>query len=834
MDAATATTRAASDADSQPTTVGSTLGLSDGPASPTARDLPATPEARPSGSCIGPLKELYHLVRSGSGQLLRTTVVATAAASVFSIVLFICAIAFRDKTNDGPLQLPSGVLLGSIGTLIMSLLVLLSYHYLPACRNHSNILLLNRSICDLLLAVSFLLEPLWNMAGGGIQPHLSCRWLSATREYLIMASMCWELCMALDLFALLNDPFTSPRKNRRKYQLIVHASGLVAAAIMLSDDRFYGVSVGDFCWVKCSRLASSSFVAVDAGIWIFIALPVTIFIGTNVYVCTISMKRFRGGIEATLDHRRTLLREGFLTTVAFILYWMVLWGLYVAFWLATSNGVLKELFGFLLSFRGSVVFFLWILYSTSDKNIKQVRSPTHFLSVAEREDATRAQTNYALLKELVFYTTCGITKAVQVANKRQSLELGEASIFTVHPPQHEHTLFSCQECKFTAFKPDVFGRLRECFGIDECQFISSFADCSIPKVSEGSSGAFMFFTTNGAYIVKSLTKRESTFLDGMTDAYAAYSMELYGRTSYFVVMENLFDKQHAVHHRYDIKGSWVDRNAEKARYGAEATCRYCNMAFRSGARDTCPNRAGFHSPNVVLKDMDLTTKVRLGHGHGAAVLQQLKQDSDFLCEKGIMDYSLLLGVIEVRFQVNVQSILRDEIDTLPLPSLDVLSAVSTMRTSQRAVAKQSIACLRSADVVVGPGFYYIGLIDILQTWTLEKRFERWFKTLILRKDPDGLSALPPKAYRDRFHKRLDEIFHVSGADSPSPLDVANNADAPLPANAKIFPVESVVGELKPSFSFRNNVWQTGEDDAIGRSVVRTDVDGAEASGRVDV
>ncbi|OQR99385.1 phosphatidylinositol-4-phosphate-5-kinase (PIPK-D6/GPCR-PIPK) [Achlya hypogyna] len=776
---------------------------------------------------MGPLKEIYLLVR-GRGEYVLGTIVATAAATIFSVVLFICAIAFRDKT-DAPLKIPSGVLLGSIGTLIISGVVIFSYVHLPACRNHSNILLLNRCICDLLLALTFILEPAWNHAGGGVESGMSCAWLSTVREYFIMTSTCWEFCMALDLFSLLNDPFTSPRKNRRKYQIISHTSGLVAAAIMLSDDRFHGVSVGNFCWVKCSQLKSNTFVFEDAGIWVFIAAPVTLFIGTNIYVCTISMKRFNGGIEASLDHRRTLLREGFLTTIAFVVYWVLLWGIYVAFWLAGGSDVLKELFGFLLSFRSVVVFFLWILYSTSEKNIKQ--------SAAERDDATRAQTNYALLKELVFYTTCGITKAVQVANKRQSLELGDTSIFTVHPPQNHHALFSCQECKFTDFRSDVFGKLRECFSIDERAFIQSFADCSIPKVSEGSSGSFMFFTTNGAYIVKSLTRRESCFLNTIVDDYAAYvaanpktfltrilgsySMELYGRESHFVVMENLFDKQHAVHHRYDIKGSWVDRNAEKARFGTECTCRYCNMAFRSGARDACPNRAGFHSPNVVLKDMDLTTKVRLGHGQASAVVAQLKADSSFLCAKGIMDYSLLLGVIEVRFQVNVQSIVRDDSNPLHLPSLDVLSSTVSSPGSG-GMEKQSMACLRSADVVVGPGFYYIGVIDILQTWTWEKRIERWFKTLVLRKDPDGISALPPKPYRDRFHRKLDEIIHVPGPDGPSP-----HVELPdVPLNKKVYPVETVLGDLQPSFSFRNDVWQGSPtaDIATGGTTELEDAD----------
>jgi 1-phosphatidylinositol-4-phosphate 5-kinase len=223
-------------------------------------------------------------------------------------------------------------------------------------------------------------------------------------------------------------------------------------------------------------------------------------------------------------------------------------------------------------------------------------------------------------------------------------------------------------------------------------------------------------------------------------------------------MENVFDIQHGVsiHQRYDIKGSWVDRNAQKVKYGAEATCRHCNMAYRCGTgRDICPNRAGSHEPNVVLKDMDLTTKLRFGREEGQKLLTQLKKDSDFLCDQGIMDYSLLLGVIEVSYQVNPQNILTRDgsvfIQDLMSESQQDIEEIEGMSQNARKNVtrpmKQSRMGLRTSEVVVGPGFYYIGIIDILQTWNISKRMERFTKTFFLRKDPDGISAMPPKPYR---------------------------------------------------------------------------------------
>lgn len=68
-----------------------------------------------------------------------------------------------------------------------------------------------------------------------------------------------------------------------------------------------------------------------------------------------------------------------------------------------------------------------------------------------------------------------------------------------------------------------------------------------------------------------------------------------------------------------------------------------------------------------------------------------------------------------------------------------------------------------AYVVVGPDYYTLGVVDMLQTWTWRKRFERLWKTWILRCDGHGISAAPPKLYADRFQRKMREIMLVSSA-----------------------------------------------------------------------
>jgi hypothetical protein len=55
--------------------------------------------------------------------------------------------------------------------------------------------------------------------------------------------------------------------------------------------------------------------------------------------------------------------------------------------------------------------------------------------------------------------------------------------------------------------------------------------------------------------------------------------------------------------------------------------------------------------------------------------------------------------------------------------------------------------------VEGPAKYYIGIIDVLQEWTLWKRLERAIKIYLYRYDADGISAMNPTDYQRRFLRR---------------------------------------------------------------------------------
>jgi len=87
----------------------------------------------------------------------------------------------------------------------------------------------------------------------------------------------------------------------------------------------------------------------------------------------------------------------------------------------------------------------------------------------------------------------------------------------------------------------------------------------------------------------------------------------------------------------------------------------------------------------------------------------------------------------------------------------------------------------SASIIEGPGVFYLGIIDILQEWSLIKKAERWLKRVLLLQDPRGMSVVPPDAYADRFERRVIEAVIEQDADAAgaarSPVAATLGADA---------------------------------------------------------
>lgn len=277
-----------------------------------------------------------------------------------------------------------------------------------------------------------------------------------------------------------------------------------------------------------------------------------------------------------------------------------------------------------------------------------------------------------------------------------------------------------------------------------------------------------------------------------------------------------------IHEKYDIKGSWIKRNADLPKEGDMATCRLCEQKFRftrkstnrrnqyrleelksndkkgsksnsknflndlekgtnpmlslemlnkvnldsdrdsdvsenegSTSRNTSTSNSasstysntsgegydkcfrtsdGNHEPMVIMKDNDLKYKLNVSESAALHLQKQLKKDAYFLCNHlGVMDYSLLVGVSKKDY-------------------------VFEDKDNENDSEKDKNVVI--ASKLFGPQAYLVGIIDYQQTWNWNKKMERFIKINFRGADPEGLSAIEPQRYYERFIEKIEDILEV--------------------------------------------------------------------------
>jgi 1-phosphatidylinositol-4-phosphate 5-kinase len=290
------------------------------------------------------------------------------------------------------------------------------------------------------------------------------------------------------------------------------------------------------------------------------------------------------------------------------------------------------------------------------------------LAIAELDEADLSpQVNTALRQQIVHYVTKGVRNAVLNidTDKKPFTEFKDVmdSLFQFKGidladvkglTKLEFLLDG--EYPFKAYAPEIFTQLRGIEGINDDRYLSVLSASANERLSEGASGAFMFYCGGGEFIVKTIRAREAQVLHSSLLTYSkylkkyrdsllcrilgSYSLELYNQVFYFVVMLNCFDPHAYINDRYDIKGSWVGRSAEPKKKGKKVVCRHCNEYFIPSKAEQCKAIVGTHEASVVLKDNDLRTKISLHPEEAKRVLKILKRDSELLGKLGVMDYRL--------------------------------------------------------------------------------------------------------------------------------------------------------------------------------------------------
>lgn len=126
---------------------------------------------------------------------------------------------------------------------------------------------------------------------------------------------------------------------------------------------------------------------------------------------------------------------------------------------------------------------------------------------------------------------------------------------------------------------------------------------------------------------------------------------------------------------------------------------------------------------------DLKTKIELRPGKNAKIISNIKRDSTFLMEHGIMDYSLLLGV-HYKYKEN------------------------TTTGTSKADGFQS-RYLSSKQ-------YHMGIIDILKQFGVKKTIENFNKRVLLCRG-DRISAVRPPRYKMYFDEYMERHIFVTSS-----------------------------------------------------------------------
>ena len=182
-------------------------------------------------------------------------------------------------------------------------------------------------------------------------------------------------------------------------------------------------------------------------------------------------------------------------------------------------------------------------------------------------------------------------------------------------------------------------------------------------VSSGKSGSLFYYTQNGKFMLKTIAKDEFNKLLATLQDYHIHLVQnpdslmnrFYGlhkikyqdsngaKEQYIIIMNNMF-RNFQPDIKYDLKGSTIGRTTE----------------FKDGKIDK----------KIALKDNNFTEshqKVYLEKSDLESILSWCKKDSDFLGRNTTLDYSLLLGIIdleEVRLKIKDNPKLQSENDPI--------------------------------------------------------------------------------------------------------------------------------------------------------------------------
>ena len=392
--------------------------------------------------------------------------------------------------------------------------------------------------------------------------------------------------------------------------------------------------------------------------------------------------------------------------------------------------------------------------------------------------------------EILFNMIMGIQIAVQAIPNFKIIDKQDIKKYLTKMIYSIQTVYLGNEKEETyllkEFGGVIFNNIRLLFGITKENFIKSISPQDFitelmissqtifeELCSTGKSGSLLYYTRDGEFIVKTISRKEYRFLKNMIGDYYFYIRDnpttflpkLYGcyvlqRKSkkkitniYFIVMTNVFATTHNIDIRFDLKGSRIGRSVLKGKA-------IDKEIFRNG--------------DMALKDLDFEKfdeKVNIGKKR-EIILEQFKKDIDFLEVINSNDYSLLLGIHFMKNSDKLDLLKSTTIKTNNEEKKDDKFSQSlfsnTYETdSNNTFINENVNRLNNYKTIFDlddlgilsknkKRIYYFGIIDILTEYGCQKHLEYFFKRIIYCSD--NMSCIPPSDYKMRFFNYLKTIF----------------------------------------------------------------------------
>lgn len=340
------------------------------------------------------------------------------------------------------------------------------------------------------------------------------------------------------------------------------------------------------------------------------------------------------------------------------------------------------------------------------------------------------------------------------------------SIQTINFGEDKQEIFLLKE-----FAGIIFNNIRKICGFSKEKFISSISPQDFitemiissstiieELCSTGSSGSLFYYTRDGKFILKTISKEEYRTIKRILPNYynhlLVYPKSLLPKylgcyklikkvkknmtNVYFIIMMNIFRTSNDIHLRFDLKGSRIGREV---------------LNSNSKEKEIMELYGKY---SYAFKDLDLERFGKIFYfskNQKDNILTQLLQDSIFLKDCSLNDYSLLIGI----HRPNLNNSKSFEMEMAEFFNKDKIKNGGDFLTENEEYIEEEKTEENTNREILNDGgvysenrdeIYYFGIIDILTNYNFAKKMEYCFKTI--RYCSHQMSCIPPDEYQQRF------------------------------------------------------------------------------------